>query len=81
MQTSLLLKIGITGLFLSVMAAVLPLIFALLGNDSLSNWVSDNLNLKVVTIALFSFAGLMVYAMAKKGRQKYLDEMHRNYRP
>lgn len=75
MQTSTLLKIGIAGMFVSVIAAFVPLIAALLfGDDSMSQWTSRHVNEADTTVLLMFFAAMILYAMIKMGQQKHLEE-------
>lgn len=80
MQTSILVKIGIVGLFFLVVVAVLPLILALFGNNSLSYWMNTHLAMNDIWLLLFLSVGLMIYSVAKKGRQKYLDEVYKRHK-
>lgn len=79
MQTSTLLKIGIIGMFLSVLACFVPLLAALFGNDALSLWMNHHVNETDATELLIVFSAFIIYAMVKKGRQKYLEDMRRGH--
>ncbi|HKJ83842.1 MAG TPA: hypothetical protein VJ961_07495 [Mariprofundaceae bacterium] len=74
MHTSTLLKIGAIGMFISVLSAFVPLLAALFGNENLSQWMSAYVNETGVTLVLMFFAGMIIYAMIKKGRERYLEE-------
>lgn len=75
MQTSTLLKIGIIGMFITVLGAFVPLLAALFGNDRLSQWMSGHINETDATELLLFFSVMIIYSLIKKGRQKYLDDM------
>jgi len=78
MQTSTLLKIGIAGMFITVIAAFVPILVALLfHNDKLSLWTHDFINETDATVLLILFASMIIYAMVKRGQQRYYEEMHK----
>jgi hypothetical protein len=81
MQTSILLKIGITGMLVLVLFTFVALIMSLFGNNSLSNWISMHFDENIASLLLVVFTFIIVYPLVKKGRQKYLEDMHRNSKP
>lgn len=81
MQTSTLLKIGITGMLVLVLLTFTALIMSLLGNNGLSNWISMHFNENIAMLLLIVFSFIIVYPLVKRGREKYLEDMHRNHKP
>jgi uncharacterized membrane protein YidH (DUF202 family) len=80
MKTSILVKIVVVGLLFLVVIAVLPLILALFGNNSLSYWMNTHLAMNELWLFLFVSVGLMIYSVAKRGREKYLDEIYKKHK-
>ena len=78
MQASLMFRIGITGMLVSVLVPFIALIMSLFGNNTLSNWISMHFNENIAMLVMLVLITMIIYPLVKKGRQKYIDDMLNN---
>ena len=69
MKPSTLMKIGISGTALSIIAGFIPLLTALLGDDGISMWVHQYINEGNLTVMLMVFAAIIIYAAVKMSEE------------
>jgi uncharacterized protein YacL len=81
MKTSLMFKIGITGMVASILVPVIALVMSLMGNDSLSHWISGNFNENIAMVLMIVLIFMIIYPVVKKSRQKFYEDMRRNDKP
>lgn len=81
MKTSLMFKIGIAGMLVSVMVPFAALVMSLFGNDSLSNWISGHFDEDIAMVLMIVLIIMIVYPMVQKSRKKFYEDMRRNYKP
>ena len=66
MKTSTLMKIGITGTALSIVAGFVPIVAAFFGNENMNRWIHKYINETNMTVLLLFFAAILFYASLKK---------------
>lgn len=66
MKASTLLKVGIIGTALSIVAGFIPLFSALSGSVALNRWVHKYINESNMTVLLLIFAAILIYGGLKK---------------
>lgn len=66
MKPSILIKIGITGMALLIVAGFIPLFAPLLDDGALKKWIGSHIDESHLTLLLFIFVGIIFYAVLKK---------------
>jgi len=71
-KSSTLFKIGFIGMGISVMAAITPVVLAVLGHPEVSEYIGDALNEKTLSVVLIFFCAVIFRAVMKKREESML---------
>lgn len=72
MKSSTLFKIGFIGMGVSVMAALVPVVLAVLGDPGFSENLGIILNEKTLSLVLIFFSGVILRGLMVKNRESLL---------